>query len=424
MPQRALPHPRVRRLWLLLALPLIGACGAGPNLVHAAGGAGTVVIGAELPLSGSDPGAGLAAEDGIRFALRQQGTIDGFSLRLQALDDAVNAQADPQKGVLDVYQMAANPNLVAVIGPMSSALAQAEIPAANPSHLALVSPLAAAECLTQSLAYCLSDYGYTPSLLRPDGQNNFFRISAPQNLQGSAMADFAHATLHLRRVAVWNDQEPYGQMLASSFGTEFQRQGGSVVSSQSFNPSAKPDLSALAATARGLGAQAIYLGVAADAYCAGAGADGLDLMGPSSIADSTCLRAAGPSASGHLFASLGYEDPSQLASAKGLVSAYRSQYPDPADLGPYTFAAYDATGLVLTAVARAIRSDAGRMPSRAQVLAQIAATRDYPALAGAISLNSQGDPNPARLQIVEARSRPGQPLSWSFDQQLELSLQG
>lgn len=424
MPHRPLPGPRARRLWLLLALPLIVACGGGPNLVRAASGAGTVVIGAELPISGSDPGAGLAAEDGIRFALRQQGTIDGFSLQLEALDDTVNAQPDPQKGVLDVYQMAANPNLVAVIGPMSSLLAQAEIPAANPSHLALVSPLAADECLTQSLSYCLSDYGYTPSLLRPDGQNNFFRISAPQNLQGPAMANFAHSTLHLRRVAVWDDQEPYGQMLASTFTAEFQRQGGSVVSSQSFNPGAKPDLSALAASARGLGAQGIYLGVAADTYCAGAGANGLDWMGPSSMADSACLGSAGPSASGHLFASLGYEDPAQLASAKGLVSAYRDQYPDPAELGPYTFAAYDATGLVLTAVARAIRSDGGRMPTRAQVLAQIAATRDYPSLAGPITLNSQGDPSPARLQIVQARSRPGQPLAWAFDQQLGLSLPG
>ncbi|HUZ89855.1 MAG TPA: branched-chain amino acid ABC transporter substrate-binding protein [Candidatus Acidoferrales bacterium] len=414
------------RLSPLLLLVLVFSFGCGPGAVTATNGGGaTIVIGADLPLSGADPSLGPATLDGIRFALQQRGSLDGFTVAVQPMDDAVNQQPDPSKGVLNLLAMSGQPGLVAVIGPLTSSLAQAEIPASNPTHLALVSPSAAGPCLTQNLPNCLQDYGYSPALLRPSGENNFFRLSGPDNWQGPAMADFARSTLHLSRVAVWDDQEAFGKMLAGTFSTQWVKNGGQVVSHQSYDPTAPGGLDSLLADAKSTGAQAIYLGANSSArVCAAAGQQsvlpGVYWLGASAITDDACATQASKAPSGHLLATLGYEDPAQLPAQRGLLQAYRRQFPQAQDLGPYTFAAYDATNLIIAAIERVLNANSNRLPSPAQVLTAIAQTKNFRGLGASLGFAPNGDLTRPIFQIEQLRARAGVTARWSFRQQFQV----
>src|SRR5437899_1052192 len=58
---------------------------------------------------------------------------------------------------------------------------------------------------------------------------NYFRLTATDDLQGAAAADYAYGTLHVLRAGVISDHEAYGQGLVSAFSARLSRLGGSVV---------------------------------------------------------------------------------------------------------------------------------------------------------------------------------------------------
>ncbi|HXI97088.1 MAG TPA: ABC transporter substrate-binding protein, partial [Candidatus Acidoferrum sp.] len=202
----------------------------------------TITIGVDLPLTGSEKRAGVTTLNGINFFVHRHLTLDGFNIVVDARDDASGAgqgaSQDAARGVQNVKAFIANPNVLAVIGPLDSNLARAEIPVANPAHLGLVSPATSSRCLTKepflppalnpsrTAIACKAAGLPAPADLRPGGPNNYFRLSTTDDLQGPAAADYASGGLHLLRVAVLSDREVYGQGLAQSFTARFAKHGG------------------------------------------------------------------------------------------------------------------------------------------------------------------------------------------------------
>src|SRR3979411_4282 len=103
------------------------------------------------------------------------------------------------------------------------------------------------------------------------------------------------------------------------------------------------------------------------------------MLGGDGIAlDPTCVRDAGANAPG-IFATVPSADAERLDTPLPFITAFRHHVGRPGDLGPYTMAAYDATGVVYDALDRAIKAAGGKMPARDSIVAELAATPRCPA---------------------------------------------
>ena len=402
---------RARGLVVLTAATLLAfACGG----TSGGGGStskGEIDIASDLPTSGADASSGLPTQYGAQFAVAQKGSVDGFTLKFVPFDDAVNGKHDPTKGAQNVQQMISNNKILGMVGPFNSGVAAAEIPVANNAPLGMVSPSNTNECLTIAFDYCQSYAGYTPSSLRPTGKNNYFRIAANDTFQGPAMADFAYDTLGIKVVAVWDDQEPFGLGVANNFAKEFQKKGGTVVARQGFDTSSKPDFHAWLNRAKAAGAQGIYAGATSATYGCIPRAESQGIfdvntfyLGPDGIGDRQCITDSGAMANDHMYASQGVADANSNSSAASTITAYKAQHTNPSDIGAYTWAGYDCAAILIDAIDRAIKANNNNMPSRQQVIDQLAKTSNFQGLTGTYTLNAAGDPTSPALQIQQNQS--------------------
>ena len=404
---------------LIVAAFVAFACG---GTTASNGPKGEIDIASDLPTSGADASSGLPTQYGAAFAVSQKGSVQGYTLVFVPLDDAVNGKHDPTKGAQNVQQFISNSKILGMVGPFNSGVAAAEIPVANQAPLAMISPSNTNECLTQTFDYCQAANGYTPASLRPTGKNNYFRVAAPDTFQGPAMADFAikagppPAGLGITKVAVWDDEETFGQGVAANFAKEFKAKGGTVVDTKHYDPKAKKDFKDFLASAKSAGAQGIYVGAtSATGGCIARGqmngvfTPDIPYMGPDGIGDAQCLKDSGAMATSNMFATQGVSDATQNPDAKAVVDAYSAAYPGSSNIGAYTFAGYDCAALLIDAIGRAIDANGGNTPTRAQVITALSKTSSFKGLTGVITFDANGDPTHPTLQLQQVKSG-----AWTF----------
>src|SRR5262245_44003128 len=96
---------------------------------------GHAVIAIELPQQGSEKAASDPIINGIKLAVKLAGgAAGGYKLDIPQsaiYDDALNGAHDPQTGANNMSKVVADPNTVAVIGPLNSSVAAAQIPISN-----------------------------------------------------------------------------------------------------------------------------------------------------------------------------------------------------------------------------------------------------------------------------------------------------
>ena len=411
---------RARGLAVLISAAFVAfACGGTSST---GGSKGEIDIASDLPVSGADASSGLPTQQGAQFAVTRAATVRGYTLKFVPFDDAVNGAHDAQKGVQNVQAMLSNSKVLGMVGPFNSGVAKAEIPVANQAPLAMISPSNTNECLTQSLDYCQAANGFTAASLRPSGKNNYFRVAAADTFQGPAMADFAikagppPAGLGITKIAVWDDEETFGQGVANNFAKEFTAKGGTVVDRKSYDPKAKKDFKDFLASAKDKGAQGIYVGATsatggciARGQMAGLFNPDIYYLGPDGIGDGQCIKDSGAMATSNMFATQGVADATQNPSASAIVSAYEAAYPGSSNVGAYTFAGYDCAAILIDAIGRAIDANGGNMPSRQQVIDQVAKTSGFQGLTGVITFDPNGDPTHPTLQLQQLKSG-----AWTF----------
>jgi branched-chain amino acid transport system substrate-binding protein len=260
----------------------------------------------------------------------------------------------------------------------------------------------------------------SPAQLRPDGVNNFFRLSTTDDLQGPAAADYAAKQLHLQRVVVVSDGEAYGQALADGFTARFIRLGGTVVAHQDLDLTKAVDVASLLQAAKNDGAQGAYFGgTSAGHACAlrsqvtSAFGPEAPLLGGDGIAlDPGCIADAGASAAA-IYATVPAADAERIDSARPVIAAFKTQFGRPDDFGPYTIAAYDATAVVYDALDRAIKAAGGNMPARDSVVAELAATTAFSGATGTFGFDAQGDTTLRLVSIFRpVSSDPDAGWSW------------
>ncbi len=364
---------------------------------------GVIKLGADLPLSGDDAPDGVPARNAVDLAVKQAGRVCGpsrhpdacFDLQVIAYDDVSNGIHDPAKGAKNVQLLAADAQVLAMVGPLYDSLARSELPVANAVRLAMVSPATTNECLTQE-----PPDGHCQGLaarLRPRAPNSFFRVVTTQLVEGAAGADLAYITLGKRRAFVINDQTPFGQGIASGFVARFVADGGTIVDPSdlgAFDPNQSPSFGSRVARAVELGADVVYFAGGDINPAASVRREMAALMpqapliGSDRLANSQFAKAAGPSARGAYYTVVG-PHPASLRPAQGFIRDYKKLYGS--EVGTYSLQAFDATNLLIAAIARAIDDAGGKLPTREQVLHEVSLTRNYGGVMGSMSFDARGD---------------------------------
>jgi branched-chain amino acid transport system substrate-binding protein len=307
-----------------------------------------------------------------------------LQLEAYSLDDAVQGVHSPQQGAANVRNFVSDDAVLAMIGPYNSNVAAAEIPVTNAAGLVQIGPSVVSDGLT---------IGPDAKSLRranPD-TNSFFRVCTTDSRQGSALAQFARK-LGYKKVYVIDDNETYGLDLANRFEQDFKQQSGTVLGHDHIAKNTQ-DFKALLIKVAGTKPDVIFYGgvtstggglIRKQMFDTGLGK--VPFMGGDGIADLATV--AGKLSDGSYY-TLAAPNAEKLPSAQTFVKAYQARFHSP--IGPYSANAYAAAQVAIAAIESATKANGGKMPSRAQVLAQVVKTSALATPIGPISFDANGD---------------------------------
>ncbi len=359
----------------LLAVALTaGACGGGTS-----SGRGTeYVIGFQGPLSGDGQQLGVNAVNGARTAVdraNRSGRLP-FTLRLVEADD----QGSAEQGPTAAQKLIDDPDVIGVVGPVFSDAAKASEPLYSQASLLSVSPSATNPQLTEL------------------GFVSFYRVIAPDTVQGTAAADYVAKALKSRKVFSLDDKSEYGTGLSGVLEKELRTQRVNVTH-DAVNPtkdytseatkiiSKKPDTvfysgyyQEFALLAKALRAK---------------GFTGTLMSGDGSNDDQFIAQAGAANAEGaYLTCPCG--DPNSDPRAAGFVADYK-RVNNGAQPGTYSGEAYDATNAVIE-VLRKLGPEASR-----EAVAQAFASVDFEGVTKRIVFSPTGDVTGSTVYVYQVR---------------------
>ena len=382
---------------LTLALPAgaVGVSGAAEPKAH------VVTIGVIAPLDAGLTSFGQGIRDSVELAVKEandENAVPGWTIKVRALDDS----SDPAKGVRAARKLAADPTVVAVVGPYNSGVAEKVLPILAARDIALVSPSNTLTSLTQG-----------PDPAKPSRPYpSYFRLVGPDSLQAVFLAARARAA-GFAIAAIVSETKAVSKGLADRFDAAFAKAGGTTSVRKTVPDGATAEQFAEFITAASqTNPDLIFFGgeynVAATlrtaTYTAGVRAP---LMGGDGMNDPAYVSATGQAGDGSYASGVGMPIET-LPGADQFLAAYSAAgfTSDPTDYGPY---AYDAANTVIAALApllkgrRSIPSDA-----RANVVTGVQRT-DTAGLTGQIAFDQYGDTRDPRFTLYQVQ---GSPAMW------------
>ncbi len=349
---------------------------------------GTVKIAYQGPLSGPQVQFGTTGFNGARIAVEQLGEEIGFqNLELVQFDD----QATESVGASNANSIAADQDIMCVVGHINSGVALAALPTYRDANLVMISPANTNPRITEEF----------------DGTG--YRLVGRDDVQGVVAADFAQNNLQAKNVYVLHDQTAYGEGLATVFRDEMETRGITVagfagtqetaVFDAVLTPiqAANPDVvffggiydraGPLIQQMRDRGIEAPILG--------GDGLDSPDLaqLGGEAVVGTNYVTVSGPASS--------YPQAAQFAQDYQEANNTPAAYP--------SFQAHDSAKACLLAIANAATEANGR-PTREQVKAAMEEVDTFQGVTGTVTFDDEGDRAPATYYVFEVQS--GDPANW------------
>lgn len=282
------------------------------------------------PLSGGNAAQGLGAQNGFLLAIEQV-NAGGYPYVVEGvvLDDA----SDPQTGVGAAMRLVNDPDVVAATGHWNSPVALATIPVFNRFQMPFIV------------------WGAISPRITEQNLPEVTRVTPTLVTENRPLADWAVAELGVGSIAIVADTSDYGTANAAAFGEFFAEAGGTVVSTDLL-PVGTTDFRAVLTKIRGGGAEAIYFGgVITEAGIlrkqqAELGLE-LPMLGISGFYDPEFIALAGEAAEGTM---VSYPAAQSNPKLDQLDADYAARgFAEPSS--PYTKYAYDATNILLAAIA-------------------------------------------------------------------------
>ncbi|MFY0514073.1 branched-chain amino acid ABC transporter substrate-binding protein [Streptomyces anulatus] len=362
------------------------ACGSRDDSKSSGGDGGnqTVVIGLDAPLTGDLSALGLGIKNSADLAVKtanKEKTVPGITFKLEALDD----QAQPSVGQQNAVKLIGTDEVLGVVGPLNSGVAQSMQKPLNDAKLTQVSPANTGTELTQGNNWKTGDKK------RPFA--SYFRTATTDQIQGAFAAKYLFETAKIKDVYLIDDQKPYGAGLAASFKATFTELGGKIVGTDHVNPEDR-DFNSVATKVKSSKAKAVYYG---GEYPAGAPLSQqikdsvkIPFMGGDGMysADFISLN---KKAEGDIATSVG-KPVEELESAKKFIADYKTAgYKDAYEA--YGGGTYDATWAIIEAVKIVAAENDGKIPAddaRAKVLAAMDKVK-FEGVTGPVSFDEFGD---------------------------------
>ncbi|ADP82912.1 branched-chain amino acid ABC transporter substrate-binding protein [Pseudofrankia inefficax] len=188
-------HRLIGTVAAVAAVTAAAGCG-GDGSNSSNGGKKEYAIGFQGPLSGENQQLGINAYNGVLTAIDEanRNTKLPFTLRIVASDD----QGTPEQGPTAAQKLVDNKDVLAVVGPVFSGATKSSEPLFSQAGLLSVSPSATNPQLT--------DLGF----------KTFYRVIAPDTVQGAAAANYLAKALKAKRVFSLDDRSDYGTGLSTA----------------------------------------------------------------------------------------------------------------------------------------------------------------------------------------------------------------
>ncbi|HEY4691162.1 MAG TPA: ABC transporter substrate-binding protein [Anaerolineae bacterium] len=365
---------------------------------------GRIKIATQSPLSGSQARAGIDIRRAAELALDQLGgTLRdmGFSVEIVPYDD----QGNQDTAIKTAAQAASDPDILCVVGHFQSSATTATTDQYHRAGLAVISPSAT--------SFTVTEKGYL----------EINRVVGRDDVQGVVGAGYAKS-LGVRSVYIVHDNAIAGQAIAGVFRQAAQELGIQVAGFVGTDERSDFSAGRLLLSIVSANPDLVYFGGYYDQ--AGVffkqlrerGYAGV-LMGPEGM-DSPGLVELGGEAlitGGGMLYSTVAGSANFYPGATQFLESFRAQYD--AEPMPFAAQAYDAAGICLSAIERAIQDNGGELPSRQQVAQAVRATQDYPGITGNLSFNEHGDLKTAKYFMIRVVSTD--PSKWHANK-IEYSL--
>ena len=339
-------------------------------------------IGGYWTLSGPDVGLGLDQKRGVELAFDAwDNEVAGHRIRLIAEDGQCNAEG----GQTAATKLAANRNIVAVVGPDCSSSATPGAPILWKAGIVNIGTSTTAPALT------------APD--RKPGYHGYLRTIYNDLAQGAGDAAYFHDELGCTTLATVHDGSPYAEQLVRVAENEFEKLGGTVVAREAVTPTdvdMRPMLTGVATSKPCVLYSPIFVAAMAQIVRQIPEISGLEdtihVAGPTGM-NPGFYEAAGEAVMGLRFTSVDNTSAEALGSGyPEMLARYKEKYGENPPQA-YHVNAYDAGTILLMAIDKvAMKDDQGNTYIGRKALRDaLFATKGVDGMGGPIECNEHGD---------------------------------
>jgi len=351
---------------------------------------GAIKIAVQAPLSGEQAALGEHIKLGAQLAVEEASKAFkalGYDLILVPYDD----QAKPEVGVSNARNIAADPNVLVMVGHFNSGVALPASEVYKDAMLVMISPANTATEIT--------DRGYP----------NVNRVCGRDDVQGPVGARFAAQDLKLKSVYIIHDKTLYGQGVAENFRNEAKKLGMNVLGFEGTEERA--NFSPMIIPLKAKNPALVYFG---GIYHQG----GLLLkqlrekgvkakfMGPDGLDSAEMVKIAGVSVTDSYYTSVA-GPPAAYPETAAFAKKFKQRFGK--DVESFGMYGYDATLVGIKAMEQWIKANGGKKPSRADVTLAVRKLKNFKGVTGSIEFDNKGDPVKAKYFVLQfdKRAYPG-----------------
>jgi branched-chain amino acid transport system substrate-binding protein len=384
------------RLFAVFALSALGvaACGGGGG---AGGGGGTagkpdkVQIAAEGPFTGDQASIAAGALQAIQLAVKDfnaKGGVHGTQVQLLKWDDQHNAQT---AGTLQA-QGISDPTVLGLIGPMNSGVV-----------LGTATGLQGASPPLPFISESASNIKVTDS-----GWSVAHRVNARDDAQGPADAKFM-IDQGAKKIYLLDAKSDYSTALTDAVQSYLKDKAPAVQTKRDSAQQGQKDFSTIVTNIKAFGPDWVFFadeGPEAGPLVTQLKQAGLTIgqniqfLGTDGEEDASLIQKSQGAYVG-AYATNIVPDPAGISTASSFVSGFKQEYGQDAigKAGPFYGSAYEATQILLQAIAKAPVNN-GKI-SRSDVLSQLA-SGTFDTIFGSVKFNSKGDVASGGIYVYKA----------------------
>jgi branched-chain amino acid transport system substrate-binding protein len=349
-----------------------------------------ILIGGLMVLSGPDLALGLDASRGAQIAFDdRKNMLLGHPIKYLPED----GQCSVEGGQTGATRLAANKQIVGVVGPACSSEARGGAPILWNAGMPMADTSATAPALTAAD--------------RPVGLQGIVRFIY-NDLNAAAAAVKYAQSLKVTKVATMHDGSLYAQQIAEAFASQWKAAGGTIVAAEAISPSdtdLRPVLTRIGTTHPDLLFAPIF--TSASAYLARQKPEIPDmakvaLLGTDSVLSPAFLEAAGDAAKGYRLTGID-NDPKFMGSGyPAFLTKYKDKFGE-APIAGYHANGYDAANALMLAVEKVAKTDANgdTYIGRKAVRDALMATKDFDGLTGKLTCDKYGDCGSSHFAVFE-----------------------